>query len=117
MDKMGRYMLAVMVAAVMFGVNAFAADQAAPEAKKHESKTPEQIFQKMDTNSDGKVSKDEYVTAMEERAKKSGHEMTKEAIEKRFTKLDTNADGFLTIEELKAGHQHHEKPAAAQPNQ
>ena len=57
----------------------------------------------MDANSDGKVSKDEYVAAQEARAKKSGHEMKKEDIEAHFAKLDTDSDGSLTVDEFKAG--------------
>ena len=56
------------------------------------------MFAKWDTNSDGKVTKDEYVAATPARAKKSGKAINKEA---RFAKIDANSDGSITLPELK----------------
>ena len=41
-------------------------------------------FEKVDTNGDGQISKEEHMTAAEE----------------RFTKMDTNGDGAITKEEV-----------------
>lgn len=48
----------------------------------------EEFFKKMDTNGDGKISKEEYVA----------HEKT--MAEERFSKIDTNNDGFIDMKEF-----------------
>lgn len=62
----------------------------AQEKKDHPRRDPEELFKKLDTDSDGKISKDE--------ADKAEHKMLKE----HFSDIDTNADGYITKEELKA---------------
>ncbi|HRJ11458.1 MAG TPA: EF-hand domain-containing protein, partial [Prosthecobacter sp.] len=52
---------------------------------------PEEIYGRMDKNSDGFVDKDEYVA------------FAREEIEQRFGRLDENADGKISKEEMKAG--------------
>lgn len=46
---------------------------------------PSEILKKLDTNEDGKISKEEV----------------KGPLKKQFAKIDTDEDGFLTLEELK----------------
>ena len=60
-----------------------------------EKKTPEEAFKALDKNSDGKVTKEEYLGNAE------GEKKTKK--ENRFKALDTNKDGSLSLEEYKAG--------------
>ncbi len=50
-------------------------------------------FEKVDTNGDGFVTKEEMLTAHRDR------------IDKMFVKLDTDKDGKLSKEELKKGHE------------
>ncbi len=66
--------------------------QDAPE--KPERKNPEAMFKKLDTNSDGSLSKEEFTSAM--KGKKA------EGAEKRFAKLDADSDGSISLEEFKA---------------
>jgi len=51
-----------------------------------------QVFEKFDTNTDGKISKDE----------------SHGRINENFDKIDTNKDGFVTKEEVKAFRLSHE---------
>jgi len=60
-----------------------------------EKKTPEEQFKRLDTDSDGKLSKKEYLGNSE------GEKKTKK--EDRFKVLDTNKDDFLSLDEYKAG--------------
>jgi hypothetical protein len=95
-----------MAAALWFGVNAWAQGGNAGEAGKGKSphKSPEEIFQAMDANSDGAVTQDEFIAFHEARAKTAGRPApAKEMMEKHFAGLDTNNDGKLTKEEFLAG--------------
>jgi Ca2+-binding EF-hand superfamily protein len=67
---------------------------AADEAKKTEKKAadPEATFKKKDANSDGKVSKEEFLKGQKDAAK----------AETQFTRKDKDKDGNLTLEEFKA---------------
>lgn len=75
---------------------------AADEPKKGEGKgdgkrpNPEEIFKRLDSNSDGSVSKDEYMAGP--RAKQDPAKGAE-----NFTKLDKDKDGKLTKEEFAAG--------------
>lgn len=74
------------------------------DAAKAKHPMAEEIFQKMDANSDGTVSKEEFLAFHEARAKDAGREgAPKDMLEKRFTALDTDKDGKLTKEEFQAG--------------
>jgi len=60
------------------------------QKQKRGERDPEKMFAKVDTNSDGKISKDE--------AGKAERPMLKE----KFDEIDTNKDSFLDKDELKA---------------
>lgn len=82
---------AALLGAFAFGVVSgpalYAADKPKPSV--------EDRFKKLDADSNGKVTKEEFVAkAKAER---------KDQAEKRFGRLDKDSDGNLTLEEFKAG--------------
>ncbi len=77
----GTFLLAV-------ATTAKAADEKKP------AKGPEARFAKLDTDKDGKLSKDEFTAPAKEDAK--------EKSAKRFSKIDTDGDGYVSLEEFKA---------------
>jgi Ca2+-binding EF-hand superfamily protein len=79
-------MKAVLTLAVCLG---FALPAVAADKPKRD---PEAIFKKMDKNSDGKVTKEEFSAVAKDAAK----------ADKAFAKLDKDGDGSLTLEEFKA---------------
>lgn len=103
---MGKYATVLaLVAAMACGMTAVAEegkDAKGGPHKRGEGFNPESIFAKMDVNSDGNVTKDEFVAAQQGHARKNGREPKKEEIEARFAKIDTNSDGMVTKEEWKA---------------
>ena len=54
------------------------------------------MFKKMDTDGDGKISADEFAAAGKE----------------KFTKMDTNGDGKISVDEMKADLEKHQKMMA-----
>ena len=70
----------------------FSADEAKKPAEGKAKADPEAMFKKKDANSDGKVSKEEYLKGSKDAAKS----------ETQFTKKDKDSDGNLTLEEFKA---------------
>ncbi len=84
----------VLTVACLIGLNASAAEKKNGEAKKPK-KTPEEIFQMLDKNNDGKVTLDEF------KANKKTPEQLEKA-EKAFKKRDADSDGVLTLEEFTA---------------
>lgn len=57
-------------------------------------------FEKLDTNKDGKLSKEEFAALKGPKAKPGKDAKTAKAHEMIFKKLDTNGDGFLSREEF-----------------
>lgn len=87
-------------------------DPPASTADRMKTKTPGDFnlaharhFAEMDTNHDGKVSKDEMLAFM---AKKDAERAQKRAqmVDAMFKRLDTNGDGVLSQDELAKAHGH-----------
>ena len=76
----GSFMKSFGIALLVIGL---ALPVAAQQSQNKANRGPEQRFEKMDTNQDGKISKEEW---------KGRAEM--------FDRLDANHDGFLTKDEL-----------------
>ena len=74
----------------------------AQEAADKPKRTPEEAFAKLDKNSDGAVSKEEFMAS-----KKAQKDPEKAA--KKFGKMDTDANGSLSLDEFKAGAAKKEK--------
>jgi Ca2+-binding EF-hand superfamily protein len=66
-------------------------------AQEKKGKSPDERFKAMDTNNDGKLSKEEFLAQYKDDAEKKGK------AEMRFPRMDTNNDGFLSLEEYKEG--------------
>ncbi len=78
----------------MFGCIVMVLGLAVIQATAAEKKNP------MDTNGDGKVSKEEFCAQQAKNAEKAGKPFKKENAEKNFAARDVNGDGFLTGAEL-----------------
>ena len=81
---------------VVFGLLAFPSAFAQDDKPK---KDPEKVFAKMDLDSDGFLSKEEFIKATEGRKKKNGEPVDPE---KAFAHLDKNKDGLIDLEEFKS---------------
>ena len=78
----------ILSALLMSAALSYSADEKKPKPN------PEEMFKKLDKNSDGKLTKEEFV------GKKEGEAKTK--AEAAFDAKDKDKKGFLTLEEFKA---------------
>lgn len=84
----------------LFALAVFATTAAADDEKKENTKDPEVAFKKLDTDKDGKLTKEEFkkITDLLEGVKKK---LTAAMVEEAFTKLDTDKDDKLSLDEFK----------------
>ena len=82
--SMKRMIIMMLLLSLALCGAAFAQDDAGPAGKGAKG------LKAMDTNGDGKISKEEFMDAAKKRA------------EARFQKLDANGDGYITKDELDA---------------
>jgi Ca2+-binding EF-hand superfamily protein len=92
---------AALAATPVLAQPATAANPPKPMAKADFVKTLNTHFAQMDTNHDGKLSRDEIVAAQQHDVAAAKAQLAK-AAQAAFQKLDTNKDGKLSLEEYMA---------------
>jgi Ca2+-binding EF-hand superfamily protein len=96
MKRIGALVLAASLLAI--STNSSIADP--PAQGKVQQGNPEAVFKKIDTNGDGKLSREEF-KAFIEKATKGKLKDRPELIDKLFDRLDANGDGYLSLGEFK----------------
>jgi Ca2+-binding EF-hand superfamily protein len=103
---MFRLITALSVAGFMFASTARADDPPKTAKAKGKHPDPEVMFKRLDTNNDGKISKEEFAKFTEivsEKAKEKGKgkKASGKGADAIFARLDANGDGYLSLEEFK----------------
>ena len=97
--------ITILAALLVSASPAFAGNKSKKADRKHD---PEAIFKKLDSNSDGNVTKEEFLAS--KRGKKDPAKATK-----RFEKVDANKDGKISKEESVAMARHKKKTESPVP--
>lgn len=92
---MKRWIVWMVVAAFVTSFTVFAQAAEKKEGAKKGAGGQAGMFKKMDGDSDGKISCEEYV-----KAKNCADDAAKQKAEAMFKKMDANSDGSLTAEEM-----------------
>ncbi len=82
-----------ILAILALAATVHAADEKKPEEGAKKKASPEEMLKKLDKDSNGSVSKEEFMASPQ--AKKDEAKATE-----RFGKMDKNSDGSLNLEEL-----------------
>lgn len=101
MKKFWSWVLMVVVASCLAAGSALAAEPGKKGGDKPRP-SPEDLFKKLDTDKDGKLTLAEFVA----RAK---DDVMKEKLTNQFKAMDKENKGALTLDEFKAGFQRHGK--------
>ncbi len=96
-----RRLISLAVATAVLGAGGVRpAASAQEEGGKGPHGNPEAVFKRIDTNGDGKLSKEEF-RAFIEKVSKGKRKIGVEQIDRLFSLLDTDGDGYLSLEEFK----------------
>ena len=100
---MFRLIAILSVAGLVAASPARADDKPKGDKAKH---SPEALFKRLDSNGDGKISKEEFAKfaeVMKEKAKDKGKgkNANGKGAEAIFNRLDSNGDGYLSLDEFK----------------
>ena len=102
---MNKSLVAVAAGAIILGLSLLSTPAMAGGGKGKKKMDPAEEFKKLDTNNDGKLSKEEFEKF--ERARKKANETKKAA--NQFNHLDSNNDGFISLEEFRKAFEHRGK--------
>jgi hypothetical protein len=91
--------LAIALCTVVLAAATGVADSP-PEKSKSRAANPAAVFKRIDTNGDGKLSKEEFKSFIDN-ATKGKIKAKPELIEKLFNRLDSDGDGYLSLDEFK----------------
>ena len=104
---MKKSFVAMVAGAVILAGSLLATPASADGGKGKKKPDPSEEFKKLDTNNDGKLSKEEF--SKFDHARKQRGVSKKTSNSNQFNHLDANNDGFISLEEFRKAYDHKAK--------